>query len=851
MAKQNLLIVDADQRSLKVLEVSLRKAGYSVTTSPDAPDALEMVELSKPDMILSDTRLPGMDGFELVRKLRENPETADIPLMFLSSDGSVESKVKGLELGVADYLTKPIYIKEIITRVNLELSRRQRESFERRSVETKTRFSGSLADMGLVDLLQTIDISRKSGVLYLSSREKRGAVYFSDGALKHATLGRLRGDAAVYRFLVWNEGEFDLEFRPVRLDKTTVTMSTQGLLMEGMRRLDEWGRLLEQLPPLDSVFEVDDEQLAERLAEIPDEINDILRLFDRKRCLLEVVDERAGDDLEILTAITKLYFEGLIVDTGVRVSELATESSPPSLEIGIDDPKSQSHGPVAVMEDPDDEEAVVPGDDNTTPGSGSFPHPVPRESEKPKPMPVAAAAAEYDDEDMPSWGEVPVESSAGTVEAAIKDLEVSDRGSVIMTRPIFIHSPVVVPAQSPVPIIEEPIPLTRPIVSAHREPNGAPRNEAPKVAQQNQASGSSGVEKHDVEDEGMSKKGKRKKSGMPEASGTEPVVTIPEAPVPTESARAQQTAAPSAAATTPVADKASKPASVPPPKHESKPASVPPPKNASQPKSVPPPKSDGSAEDVTASGEYKFVADEFFSSAEKPAPSLEAVDSFDDLDPVTVHGHDAGFRKAAIGLLIAFGLLIGGYLLYVNVLSPQHEELGNEMPVLPPPVVDSTPIPDAPPAVEAPTTPTAPAVVASLDAGVVAAPAEADAAVAIAPPTAPAAGSAEYQALLEQARAARGRAAEGLYRQAIAANPNGSEALADLAFILVDRGVNPEARDLAQRASTIDPTNSKAWITLAVALTGLNQRDAAREAYRSCVERGQGRFVSECRRFAR
>lgn len=846
MAKQNLLIVDADQRSLKVLEVSLRKAGYSVTTSPDAADALEMVELSKPDMILSDTRLPDMDGFALVRKLRENPDTADIPLMFLSSDGSVESKVKGLELGVADYLTKPIYIKEIITRVNLELSRRQRESFERRSVETKTRFSGSLADMGLVDLLQTIDISRKSGVLYLSSREKRGAVYFSDGGLKHATLGKLRGDAAVYRFLVWNEGEFDLEFRPVRLDKTTVTMSTQGLLMEGMRRVDEWGRLLEQLPPLDSVFEVDDAQLAERLAEIPDEINDILRLFDRKRCLLEVVDERAGDDLEILTAITKLYFEGLIVDTGVRVSELGTESSPPSLELGIDEPRSQSRAlpPEPATGDEDEEDdAVVPGDDGAEP-SGA--HTRPRSEPPARPVttpPRAATASEtqsYDDEDMPTWGEVPVESSAGTVAAAIGNLEVSDRGSVIMTRPIAIHSIPTIPVAK-VPEIEEPIPLTRPIASgAPREPA---RTEDRVEGAPKQASGAPEVQKSDVEDEAaMSKKGKKKKSSMPPASGAEPQVVAPApAPVPTPEPAPAVASAPAAAdAAPPVSE----------PTRAEKTSDRP-----QAPKSVPPPKS--GADDVTASGEHKLAADEFFAKDAHAVHGDEPIDSFDDLDPVTIGSGDAGFRKVAIGLIIAFALLIGGYLLYVNVLSPQTEELGNEMPALPPPVVESNPIPDPPPRVE----PTAPAptpeVAAVPDAGAAEATtpdasiAAATVDAAVAPTPAPAGGSAEYQALLEQARTKRGREAEALYRQAIAANPNGAEALADLGFMLLERGVNPEARDLAQRATTLDPTSSKAWITLAVALGALGERDASRAAYRSCVEHGQGRYVADCRRFAR
>ena len=81
------------------------------------------------------------------------------------------ARSSGLERGVEDYLTKPIYIKEIIARVNLVLQRKQRAGLEAQGARAgKTRFTGSLADMGLVDLLQTIDNSKKSGVLYLTLR---------------------------------------------------------------------------------------------------------------------------------------------------------------------------------------------------------------------------------------------------------------------------------------------------------------------------------------------------------------------------------------------------------------------------------------------------------------------------------------------------------------------------------------------------------------------------------------------------------------------------------------------------------------------------------------------------------
>jgi DNA-binding response OmpR family regulator len=308
VAKKSLLLVDGDVRSLRVLEVSLRKAGYSLTTCGTAKDALETLEYASPDLILSDTRLPGMDGFGLVEALRHNADWAAIPIMFLSSDTSVESKVRGLQLGVEDYLTKPIYTKEILARIHLALNRRERDSFARgRASLSKTRFTGSLEDMGLVDLLQTIDVSRKSGVLELRSLQGHGTITFREGQILDAELGCIHGERAVYRLLLWSEGDFDIEFRPVR-NEAHIATPTTGLLMEGMRRVDEWGRLLEQLPPLGSVLEVVDTELIPRLGEIPDELNPILKAVDGAHTLGEVVDAIEGDDLSTLSALSKLFF---------------------------------------------------------------------------------------------------------------------------------------------------------------------------------------------------------------------------------------------------------------------------------------------------------------------------------------------------------------------------------------------------------------------------------------------------------------------------------------------------------------------------------------------------------------
>ncbi len=378
MAKKSLLLVDADSKSLRMLEVSLRKSGFSVTTAVHAVDARDKLKHATPDLIITDTKLPGDEsGFDFVGKLKSKTETANIPIIFLSSENRLEQKVAGLELGVEDYLTKPIYIKEVLTRVRVLLDKREKQTLERR--ERSSSFAGLLGDMGLVDLMQTVEIGRKTGKLFIETRGLRGQVSFREGKVCDARSGRLSGERAFYRMLVWNDGTFSMEFS-AHDDADVIELSTQGLLMEGMRRVDEWGRLIEQLPPLDHRFEIDFVELVDRLAEIPDEINALLRHFDGKRTLIDVVDETDFGDLEALEIASKLYFEGLIFDVADR--EPAPETAA-HREAWLQEPNPTTGSGV---DDVDDDGGLLVPNDTMPPMAALPPAPVAR----PAPTPTAA-----------------------------------------------------------------------------------------------------------------------------------------------------------------------------------------------------------------------------------------------------------------------------------------------------------------------------------------------------------------------------------------------------------------------------------------------------------------------------
>jgi CheY-like chemotaxis protein len=354
---------------MRVLEVSLRKAGFTVTTAVSVQDALDKLELDAPDLIISETTFPDGDGFELRRKVRATPEWDEIPFIFLTAEAAIENKIRGLELGVDDYLTKPIYIKEIVTRINILLQKRQRIRFEERR-DGRTRFAGRVTDMPVVDVIQTIEISRKSGVIqFVGDRGRQAAIYFRDGRVIDAEAGALQGEDAVYRLLTWSEGEFEVVFRTVRR-REVINTSSQGLLMEGMRRLDEWSRLLEQLPPLTHRFEVDTGELSIRLGDIPDDNNLILRLIDGKRTLLEVIDASDVGDLECLQAISKLYFEEMLMDLDHGAPVRRDTGKPiPLVEVDAPTPiEDAASGPIPNVDELEDEEPDII-DEITEPGA--------------------------------------------------------------------------------------------------------------------------------------------------------------------------------------------------------------------------------------------------------------------------------------------------------------------------------------------------------------------------------------------------------------------------------------------------------------------------------------------------
>src|SRR5215813_3068102 len=124
-SQAKILVVDDEADNIRILEVLLLRRGYEVIKARNGAEALQQVYSERPDLILLDVMMPIMDGFEVCKILKDNPETHLIPVVIMTALGQVEDRVKGIEAGADDFLTKPVHRDELLARIRTSLRLKQ------------------------------------------------------------------------------------------------------------------------------------------------------------------------------------------------------------------------------------------------------------------------------------------------------------------------------------------------------------------------------------------------------------------------------------------------------------------------------------------------------------------------------------------------------------------------------------------------------------------------------------------------------------------------------------------------------------------------------------------------------
>ncbi len=242
-AKTTVRILIAEDNPL-VLDLLVKgmEPHCDVVTATDGTEALIKALDEPPDVILCDYKMPGLDGRQLYEKLRAREASKHIPFLFMASRGDIEEKLRPMVDGVEDFITKPFLVKDLVRLTKKVVDRLHLEKLQKRASRPGV-IQGRLEEMSMVDLMQSLEMGQKSCRLVVRHRGEQGELYFTGGQCRDAKVGKMEGDDAVYRVVLWADGEFEIDFNAASASsRTTTTKSTTGLLMEAMRLMDEASR---------------------------------------------------------------------------------------------------------------------------------------------------------------------------------------------------------------------------------------------------------------------------------------------------------------------------------------------------------------------------------------------------------------------------------------------------------------------------------------------------------------------------------------------------------------------------------------------------------------------------------
>ncbi len=200
---EKILIIDDDLDTLKLVGLMLQRKGYEILAASDGVQGLQTAIAQLPDLILLDVMMPGMDGYQVAKLLRQNAETADIPILMFTAKSQLDDKVMGFEVGADDYLTKPTHPTELLAHVRALLARapRRRESAE---PTPKARVIGVMGVRGgwgvttiAANLAQVLALETKKRVAVVEVQPGRGSLALELGLKPTATLEALLQEEAV------------------------------------------------------------------------------------------------------------------------------------------------------------------------------------------------------------------------------------------------------------------------------------------------------------------------------------------------------------------------------------------------------------------------------------------------------------------------------------------------------------------------------------------------------------------------------------------------------------------------------------------------------------------------------
>ena len=232
-----ILFVEDEKNMLQLFKKVFTEKGFKVLTASNGIQGLEILMNLQPDLIVSDIMMPEMDGIEFFKEVQERFGEKRPEFLFLTAKTDEDDVVNGLSLGVEDYITKPVSIRQLAAKISTLVKRMKSQE-----KSMSAGLIGNLKDQSVADILQYLELANHTGRLMISIKNKSAEIQLNEGNVVWADFPPLSGINAVYAVLALEEGTFQFEITDDIIKTNRINTDNYAIILEGMRQIDENGR---------------------------------------------------------------------------------------------------------------------------------------------------------------------------------------------------------------------------------------------------------------------------------------------------------------------------------------------------------------------------------------------------------------------------------------------------------------------------------------------------------------------------------------------------------------------------------------------------------------------------------
>ncbi|HDL19484.1 MAG TPA: response regulator [Bacteroidetes bacterium] len=310
-----ILLIDSRQEVIDIFNTIDWGEEFSVEVCASGQEGLSYLKEQPVHLIYLANQLSDMESEEFLVKKGQIHGSEKVPVIILSDEPNYKIRIQQMMEGTDDYFILPFNPRELEVRARILL----REIYSITSIRRSAAkgFSGDLAEMNLLDLLQTLELGRKTGVVHLQRNLYEAKVHIVDGLVYDAEWDNQVGEEALFRLFTWTEGYFSVTFEPVNRDRQ-IRISAPELTMRGLKILEEWEKLrndfpnFNMVPQMEQSFEEDD---------VKPDWHKIVSLIDGIRNLQRIIELSPVDEMQTLTFIRQMHIQGYLSENLLELEE--------------------------------------------------------------------------------------------------------------------------------------------------------------------------------------------------------------------------------------------------------------------------------------------------------------------------------------------------------------------------------------------------------------------------------------------------------------------------------------------------------------------------------------------------